>query len=125
MILEPAKFLSQIDFLHRLLLIFSESISINLCYNSSNSNNILSIYNNDKGYEGMRFKLPSTSMCIALTILFAGLTVQITDNLDVFGRNSYVPLILGLSIIAVGVSFFLILRLITKKRSARKNTADG
>jgi len=64
-------------------------------------------------------------MCIALTILFAGLTVQITDNLDVFGRNSYVPLILGLSIIAVGVPFFLILRLITKKRSARRNTADG
>jgi hypothetical protein len=73
----------------------------------------------------MRFKLPSTGMCVALTILFAGLTVQITDNLDVFGRNSYVPLILGLSIIAVGVPFFLILRLVTKKRSARKNTADG
>ena len=73
----------------------------------------------------MRFKLPSTSMCVALTILLAGLTVQITDNFDVFGRNSYVPLILGLSIIAVGVPFFLILRLVTKKRSARKNTADG
>jgi hypothetical protein len=81
--------------------------------------------NDNKGYTGMRIKMPSTSMCIALTILFAGLTVQITDNLDVFGRNSYVPLIVGLSIIAVGVPFFLILGLVRKKRSARKNTAGG
>ncbi len=73
----------------------------------------------------MRFKLPSTSMCMALTVLFAGLTVQITNNLDVFGRNSYVPLIVGLSIIAVGVPFFLILGLVRKKRLARKKTADG
>ena len=73
----------------------------------------------------MRYKLPSTSMCVALTILFAGLTVQITDNLDVFGRNSYVPLIVGLSIIAVGVPFFLILGLFRKRRSAKRKTVDG
>ncbi len=73
----------------------------------------------------MRFKLPSTSMCMALTVLFAGLTVQITNNLDVFGRNSYVPLIVGLSIIAVGVPFFLILGLVRKKRSVGKKTVDG
>ena len=47
-------------------------------------------------------------------------TVQITDNLDVFGKNSYIPLIIGLSMIAVGVVFFLLLRLITKNRSAKR-----
>jgi cytochrome c biogenesis protein CcdA len=73
----------------------------------------------------MRIKSISTSMGIAITILIAGITVQITDNLDIFGRNSYIPLIIGLSIIAVGVVFFLILRLITKNRSARKNASDN
>ena len=73
----------------------------------------------------MRIKVPSTSMGIAVTILIAGLTVQITDNLDVFGKNSYIPLILGFSIIAVGVAFFLILRMITKNRSARRDVSDS
>jgi Trk-type K+ transport system membrane component len=73
----------------------------------------------------MRIKGISTSMGIAITILIAGFTVQITDNLDVFGKNSYVPLIIGLSIIAVGVVFFLLLRLITKNRSARRDASDS
>jgi Trk-type K+ transport system membrane component len=64
-------------------------------------------------------------MGIAITILIAGFTVQITDNLDVFGKNSYIPLIIGLSMIAVGVVFFLLLRLITKNRSARKGASDN
>jgi len=72
----------------------------------------------------MRIKRISTSMGIAITILIAGFTVQITDNLDVFGKNSYIPLIIGLSMIAVGVVFFLLLRLITKNRSARKNASE-
>jgi Trk-type K+ transport system membrane component len=73
----------------------------------------------------MRIKGISTSMGIAITILIAGFTVQITDNLDVFGKNSYIPLIIGLSIIAVGVVFFLLLRLITKNRSARRDASDS
>jgi Trk-type K+ transport system membrane component len=73
----------------------------------------------------MRIKGISTSMGIAITILIAGFTVQITDNLDIFGKNSYIPLIIGLSMIAVGVVFFLLLRLITKNRSARKNASDN
>jgi len=64
-------------------------------------------------------------MGIAITILIAGFTVQITDNLDVFGKNSYIPLIIGLSMIAVGVVFFLLLRLITKNRSAKRNASDS
>jgi Trk-type K+ transport system membrane component len=78
-----------------------------------------------KGYKGMRIKGISTSMGIAITILIAGFTVQITDNLGVFGNNSYIPLIIGLSIIAVGVVFFLLLRLITKNRSAKRNVSDS
>ena len=73
----------------------------------------------------MRRKGISTSMGIALTILIAGLTVQITDNLDIFGKNSYIPLIIGLSIIAIGVVFFLLLRLITKNRSAKRHVSDS
>ncbi len=53
-------------------------------------------------------------MGIAITLLIAGITVQITDNLELFGHNSYIPLIIGLVIIAVGVTFFLILRMVAK-----------
>ena len=56
----------------------------------------------------------STSMGIALTILIAGITVQVTDYLELFGHNSVVPLIIGFVIIAVGVLFFLLLRLVAK-----------
>ena len=73
----------------------------------------------------MRKKGISTSMGIAITILIAGFTVQITDNLEIFGKNSYIPLIIGLSMIAVGVVFFLLLRLITKNRSARRDASDS
>jgi hypothetical protein len=73
----------------------------------------------------MRKKGISTSMGIAITILVAGFTVQITDNLEIFGKNSYIPLIIGLSMIAVGVVFFLLLRLITKNRSAKRNVSDS
>jgi Trk-type K+ transport system membrane component len=53
-------------------------------------------------------------MGIAITLLIAGITVQITDNLELFGHNSFIPLIIGLIIIAVGVTFFLILRMVAK-----------
>ena len=58
----------------------------------------------------------STSMGIALSILIAGITVQVTDYLELFGHNSVVPLIIGLVIIAVGVLFFLLLRLFAKEK---------
>ena len=62
----------------------------------------------------MRKRGLSTSMGIAITLLVAGITVQITDNLELFGHNSYIPLIIGLIIIAIGVTFFLILRVVAK-----------
>ena len=58
----------------------------------------------------------STSMGIALTILIAGITVQVTDYLELFGQNSVVPLIIGFIIIAVGVLFFLLLRLVAREK---------
>ena len=64
----------------------------------------------------MRIKNLSTSMGIALTLLFAGLSVQITDTLELFGHNSVIPLIIGLAIIVIGVSFFLLLRRNVLKR---------
>jgi cytochrome c biogenesis protein CcdA len=72
----------------------------------------------------MRIKNISTSMGIAISILIAGITVQITDNFDLFGHNSYVPLIIGLVIIAVGVVFFVTLRLVTKNKVAKRNLSD-
>jgi Trk-type K+ transport system membrane component len=73
----------------------------------------------------MRKRGISTSMGIAVTILVAGFTVQITDNFDVFGHNSYIPLIIGLSMIAVGVLFFLLLRLFTKNREAKRGSSES
>jgi len=46
-------------------------------------------------------------MGIAFTILIAGIVVQSTDTLELFGHNSVVPLIIGLVIIVVGVTFFV------------------
>jgi hypothetical protein len=73
----------------------------------------------------MRKRSISTSMGIAITILIAGFTVQITDTLELFGHNSVIPLIIGLTMIAVGVLFFLLLRLITKNRTAKRNISDN
>ena len=57
-----------------------------------------------------------TSMGIAVTILIAGITVQVTDYLELFGHNSVVPLIIGFIIIAVGILFFLLLRLVAREK---------
>ena len=64
----------------------------------------------------MRIKRISTSMGIAITILIAGITVQVTDYLELFGHNSVVPLIIGFVIIAVGILFFLLLRLVAREK---------
>jgi LPXTG-motif cell wall-anchored protein len=49
-------------------------------------------------------------MGIALTILLAGIVVQVTDYLELFGHNSVIPVIIGLAIIVVGILFFLLIR---------------
>ncbi|HJT56063.1 MAG TPA: hypothetical protein VJ761_06195 [Ktedonobacteraceae bacterium] len=64
----------------------------------------------------MRIKRFSTSMGIAITILLAGIVVQATDQLELFGKNSVIPLIIGLIIIVVGTLFVLLVRRIVKTR---------
>ena len=64
----------------------------------------------------MRIKRFSTSMGIAVTILLAGVVVQTTDQLELFGKNSAVPLLIGLIIIVVGTLFVLLLRRIVKTK---------
>ena len=57
-----------------------------------------------------------TSMGIALTLLLAGLVVQATDQMALFGQNSVIPLVIGLIIIVVGITFFLVLRRFSRRR---------
>jgi uncharacterized integral membrane protein len=64
----------------------------------------------------MRIKRFSTSMGIAITILIAGVVVQTTDQLELFGKNSVIPLLIGLIIIVVGTLFVLLLRRIVKTK---------
>ena len=64
----------------------------------------------NKGNMYMRNIKLSTSMGIALTLLLAGIAVQVTDFLELFGHNSVIPLIIGLSMVFVGVAFFLLRR---------------
>ncbi|MGI9057542.1 MAG: hypothetical protein ACR2H5_03105, partial [Ktedonobacteraceae bacterium] len=51
-----------------------------------------------------------------LTLLLAGLVVQATDTLALFGQNSVIPLIIGLVIIVVGITFFLVRGWLTGKK---------
>ncbi len=64
----------------------------------------------------MRTRRFSTSMGIAFTLLTAGVVVQVTDQLELFGKNSVVPLIIGLIIIVIGTLFVLLLRHILKTK---------
>ena len=81
--------------------------------------------NGTRGNDSMRIRdirNISTSMGIAITILIGGVIVQVTDNLELFGHNSVIPLILGLSFIALGILFFVLLRLM--RRSAKEAGKD-
>ncbi len=55
-------------------------------------------------------------MLIALTLLLAGITVQVTDFFEFFGHNSFVPLLLGLGIIVVGVFVMLFMQRYNQKK---------
>jgi len=67
-----------------------------------------------------KIKSINTSWGIACTLLLAGITVQITDSLAVFGHNNGIPLVIGLSIVAVGVLFFL--GMFLWRRTAQKSS---
>ena len=42
----------------------------------------------------MRKQLASPAMGVALTLLLAGVTVQVTDFFELFGHNSVIPVVL-------------------------------
>ena len=47
-------------------------------------------------------------MRIALTLLLAGVVVQLTDYFEFFGHNSVIPLVIGVAIIVTGIPTILI-----------------
>jgi hypothetical protein len=56
----------------------------------------------------MRKQLANPSMRIALTLLLAGVIVQLTDHFEFFGHNSVIPLVIGVAIIVTGIPTILI-----------------
>ncbi len=62
---------------------------------------------------------------VAITLLVGGMIVQITYSLEVFGRNSVIPLLLGLSIVAVGLLFVLVVFLWRRNASTNTRNTSG
>ena len=62
-----------------------------------------------------------TAMGIALTLLAAGIIVQLTAGLELFGHNSVVPLIIGGIVILVGICVVFVLHRMEVARKGNKN----
>jgi divalent metal cation (Fe/Co/Zn/Cd) transporter len=62
-----------------------------------------------------------TAMGIALTLLVAGIIVQLTAGLQLFGQKSVVPLILGGIVIIIGLVVVYVMR---RMEVARKGSKD-
>ena len=62
-----------------------------------------------------------TAMGIALTLLAAGIIVQLTDGLQLFGHNSVIPLIIGGIVIIVG---FVVVFVMHRMEVASKGSKD-
>lgn len=61
-----------------------------------------------------------TAMGVALTLLAAGIIVQVTDGLNLFGPKSIVPLIIGGIVIVIGLLVvFVMYRMEVAKRAAK------
>ena len=63
-----------------------------------------------------KIKNINTFWGIACTLLLGGLITQLLDSLGVFGTYSVIPLVIGLSIIVVGIVFFAVLGHYNKKK---------
>jgi divalent metal cation (Fe/Co/Zn/Cd) transporter len=72
-----------------------------------------------KGNYQMRKQLASPAMGVALTLLLAGVTVQVTDFFELFGHNSVIPVLIGLAIIVVGIPVVLIMYRYAKGKKGR------
>jgi divalent metal cation (Fe/Co/Zn/Cd) transporter len=83
----------------------SESFTCFILYNERE----ISKRTDYKGNYQMRKQLASPAMGVALTLLLAGVTVQVTDFFELFGHNSVIPVLIGLAIIVVGIPVVLIM----------------
>ena len=72
---------------------------------------------NLRNLRNLRF---NTFMAIALTLLLAGIIVQVTDYFEFFGHNSVIPLIIGLTIIAIGIPIMLIVGRFVSRKEKKK-----
>ncbi|MHB8595868.1 MAG: hypothetical protein ACYDER_03555 [Ktedonobacteraceae bacterium] len=62
-----------------------------------------------------------TAMGIALTLLAAGIIVQLTSGLQLFGQKSVVPLMLGSIVIIIGLVVVFVMH---RMEVARKGSKD-
>jgi len=62
-----------------------------------------------------------TAMGIAITLLAAGIIVQLTDRLELFGHNSVIPLMIGGIVILVGIGVVFVMH---RMEVARKGSKD-
>lgn len=59
-------------------------------------------------------------MGVAITLLAAGIIVQVTDSLELFGHNSIVPLIIGGIVIVIGLLVVIVMyRMEVAKRATK------
>jgi divalent metal cation (Fe/Co/Zn/Cd) transporter len=61
-----------------------------------------------------------TAMGVAITILAAGIVVQVTDGLNLFGHNSVVPLIIGGIVIVIGLLVVVVMYRMEVAKKATK-----
>ena len=61
-----------------------------------------------------------TAMGVAITILAAGIIVQVTDGLNLFGHTSVVPLIIGGIVIVLGLLVVFVMYRMEVARRATK-----
>ena len=67
-----------------------------------------------------------TAMGVAITLLAAGIIVQVTDGLSLFGHNSVVPLIIGGIVIVVGlIVVFVLHRMEVAKKGKNKEQSNS
>lgn len=76
---------------------------------------------NESQQAGVKRRDSRTAMGVAITLLAAGIIVQVTDGLNLFGHNSVVPLIIGGIVIAIGLLVVIVIyRMEVAKKATKK-----
>ena len=75
---------------------------------------------NESQRAGVKRGDSKTAMGVAITLLAAGIIVQVTDGLNLFGHNSVVPLIIGGIVIVLGlIVVFVMYRMEVAKKATK------